>query len=164
VPVELVVRASVVFWFLFLLIRGLGKRELAEMTPFELIVLMVVGDLVQQGVTQEDTSITGALLTVSTFGCWVLALSVSTARWPRWRRRVDGVPVVVVHEGRLVEEALRIERVTAEEVIEAAREQGISDLAHVRVGVLETSGRLSFLQTDEERPADPGPPHSAAAI
>jgi uncharacterized membrane protein YcaP (DUF421 family) len=161
---ELVIRASVVFWFLFLLMRGLGKRELAELTPFELIVLMVVGDLVQQGVTQEDTSITGALLTVATFGCWVLVLSASTTRWPRWRRRVDGVPVIVVHHGRLVDEALRVERLTGEEVVEAAREQGISDLAQVRVGVLETSGRLSFLRDDDERPSDPGPPHSTAAI
>jgi uncharacterized membrane protein YcaP (DUF421 family) len=162
--VELVVRASVVFWFLFLLMRGLGKRELAELTPFELIVLMVVGDLVQQGVTQEDTSITGALLTVSTFGCWVLALSVSSLRWPRWRRRVDGVPVVVVHEGRLVPEALRVERLTAEEVVSGAREQGITDLAQVRVGVLETSGRLSFLRADEARPSESDPPHSTATI
>jgi uncharacterized membrane protein YcaP (DUF421 family) len=159
--VELVVRASVVFWFLFLLIRGLGKRELAQLTPFELIVLMVVGDLVQQGVTQEDTSITGALLTVATFGCWVLALAVSTARWPRWRRRVDGVPVVVVHDGRLVPEALRVERLTPEEVVEAAREQGIADLAAVRVAVLETSGRLSFLRDDDERPVEGGPSNPA---
>jgi uncharacterized membrane protein YcaP (DUF421 family) len=162
--VELVVRASIVFWFLFLLMRGLGKRELAELTPFELIVLMVVGDLVQQGVTQEDTSITGALLTVSVFGSWVLALSVTTARWRWLRRRVDGVPVVVVQDGRLINEALRVERLTDEEVVEAAREQGIADLAHVRFGVLETSGRLSFLRVDEDRPADSDPPHSTASI
>jgi uncharacterized membrane protein YcaP (DUF421 family) len=162
--VELVVRASIVFWFLFLLMRGLGKRELAELTPFELIVLMVVGDLVQQGVTQEDTSITGALLTVSVFASWVLALSVTTARWPRWRRRVDGVPVVVVRDGQFVEAALRIERLAADEVVDAAREQGIPDLADVRVAVLETSGRISFLRTDDVGPADPGPSHSRAAL
>ena len=101
---------------------------------------------------------------MSTFACWVLALSVSTARWPWWRRRVDGIPVVVVHDGRLVDDALRIERLTEEEVVAAAREQGISDLARVRVGVLETSGRLSFLRLDEEPPQEQGPAHSTAVI
>ena len=74
------------------------------------------------------------------------------------------MPVVVVHHGRLIDEALRVERLTAEEVVEAAREQGIDDLAKVRFGVLETSGRLSFLQEDSEPPPSPDDSRSTAAL
>src|SRR5688572_3071329 len=113
---EIIVRASVVFFVLFLIARGTGKRELSEMTAFELILLVTMGDLVQQGVTQEDMSITGAALAVGTLAFWILVLSAVSYRFPGSRPALEGVPVVVVHDGEPVAEALRLERVTIDEL------------------------------------------------
>ncbi|MGH8884493.1 MAG: DUF421 domain-containing protein, partial [Egibacteraceae bacterium] len=72
---EIVIRASVIYFFLWLVARGTGKRELSQLTAFELILLVTIGDLVQQGVTQEDMSITGAMLAVGTFAFWTVTFS-----------------------------------------------------------------------------------------
>jgi uncharacterized membrane protein YcaP (DUF421 family) len=143
---EIIGRATAIYFFLWLLTRALGKRELAEMTAFELLLLMVVGDLIQQGVTQEDTSITGAILAVGTIGAWILVFSWTGWRFPAARRVIEGVPVVVVRDGRPIEPALRLERVTLDELLDAARNQGIADLSDVDLAILESSGKFSFLQ------------------
>jgi uncharacterized membrane protein YcaP (DUF421 family) len=142
---DIVLRTTGVFLALWLLTRALGKRELSEMTAFELVLLVMVGDLVQQGATQEDMSVTGAVIAVSTIGMWVLAMSYVGFRWRRGRSVIEGTPVIVVNHGRVVERAIHYERVTAEEVLESARSQGIEDLGAVRWGVLEPDGTFSFL-------------------
>src|SRR3546814_12488354 len=91
---EIVVRATIIFVFLLILTRGLKRRTLADMAPFEMILLVVVGDIVQQGVTQEDFSRTGAVLAASTFGFWVSGLSYASWRWAPVGRAIDGVPLV----------------------------------------------------------------------
>ena len=146
---EIVLRATVVYGVLFLLFRGTRKRALAELSPFEMIMLVTVGDIVQQAVTQEDYSVTGSVLAVGTFGFWITAMTWLSYRSARARRAIEGVPLVIVEEGELVQASLRIEQLPAEEVFEAARQQGIDDLARVRLGVLETSGRMSFIKYDE---------------
>lgn len=152
---DTVIRATVIYVFLFLFTRALGKRELAEMSAFELIVLVTLGDLVQQGVTQEDYSVTGAVLAVSTFGFLSLAMSYVSFRWPSTSSLLEGAPVLVVREGRLLDEALRLERVTEDEVLEAARGQGIRDLAEVSYGVLEADGKFSFVTAGGEQQPPP---------
>ena len=148
---EIIVRASVVYLVLFLIARGTGKRELSQMTVFELILLVTMGDLVQQGVTQEDMSITGAALAVGTLTFWVLLAGFVAFRWKRSRPVLEGVPVVVLHDGEPLMDALKMERVTLEELKEGARSQGIADLAEVRVAVVEPDGRFSFIQRDGEQ-------------
>lgn len=145
---ETVVRATVVFFALWVLVRGLGKRELSEMSPFDLVMLVLLGDLVQQGITQEDTSVTGALLAVSTIALWVMAFSLVAWRWRRAVRVVEGSPVVVVQDGHVLETSLRMERLPVDEVLQAARQQGIGDLAEVRIAVLEPSGTISFIKRE----------------
>lgn len=148
---EIIIRSSAIFFFIWILTRALGKRELAEMTAFELIMLVTIGDLVQQGVTQEDMSVTGAILAVATIGLWILLFSYVSFRWRRTEPVINGVPVIVVQDGRPLEEVLRIERVPVDEVLEAARNQGIADLAEVRYGIIEPDGRFSFLRYDGEQ-------------
>lgn len=143
---EIVVRASVLFFFLFLLTRGLRKRALSEMAPFEMILLVTLGDIIQQGVTQEDYSITGAVLAAGTFAFWVTAMTWATWRSERVRKIVDGVPIVLVQDGEPVEAALKLEQMPIDEVLEAARQQGVEKLADIRFAVLEPSGRISVIQ------------------
>jgi uncharacterized membrane protein YcaP (DUF421 family) len=148
---EIVIRASILYLLIWILIRAMGKRELSEMSAFELVLLVTIGDLVQQGVTQEDYSITGAFLAIGTLGFWILLWSYVVFRFKSTRGVIEGNPVVVIHDGRVQQEALRIERVTLDELLDAAREQGISDLRRVKFGVLEAGGKFSFLTEERSR-------------
>jgi uncharacterized membrane protein YcaP (DUF421 family) len=154
---EIILRASVTFFFIWILLRALGKRELAELTAVELVLIIVMGDLVQQGVTQEDSSVTGNLLAVGTLGFWILISSYASFRWKPIRGLVEGIPTIVVHDGRISEEVLKIERLDAEEVLSAAREQGITDVSDIRFGILEGDGKFSFIKTDRKAGQDEQP-------
>ena len=156
---ELVVRATVIYFFLWVAARGVGKRELSELTAFELILLVVMGDLIQQGVTQEDTSITGAFVAVGTITFWIVVGSYVSWRWKPARSVVEGCPVVVLRDGEPLEHVLRIERLALEELKEVARGQGIPDLRQIRLGVLEPDGKLSFI-TDGGEQHQPEEKHS----
>ena len=145
---ELVIRVSIVFVFLWAMMRALGKRELAEMTAFELVLLVILGDLVQQGITQQDTSVTGTIIILSTISLWVLVLSYAGFRSRRANAVVEGLPVVVVRDGTILDAVLGTQRVTADELIGSARQQGIDDIARVRCGILEPDGRFSFIVED----------------
>lgn len=143
---EIVLRAAAVYVILWLLLRAMGKRELAEVTAFELVILVVLGDIIQQGVTQEDMSITGAALAVSTMGLLAVGSSVVGERIPRARRVLEGKPSLVVHHGVVDEEVLRLQRIPRAELEEAARKRGIGDLSTVAFGVVETDGTFSFVE------------------
>jgi uncharacterized membrane protein YcaP (DUF421 family) len=145
---ELVLRATAIYAFLWIVTKGLGKRELAEMSPFELILLVTMGDLIQQGATQDDRSVTGAFIAVSTLAFWILLFSWLTYRSQRARNAFEGVPVVLVRDGELIEPMLRLERLTVDEIAEEARSQGIGSLRDVRVGILEADGGFSFVVRD----------------
>src|SRR3954454_1591341 len=100
---DLVLRAAVVFAFVFLLTRITGRRELSQLEPFDVILLVVLGDLVQQGVTQSDNSVTGALIVISTIAMLSVAVSWLSYRFRNVRRAAEGEPVVLVHDGQLIE-------------------------------------------------------------
>jgi len=144
--VDIVIRAAVIFAFVFLLTRMLGRRELNSLEPFDLILLVVTGDLVQQGVTQNDNSITGALLAISTIGVLTVGLSYLSFRFKRLRPVLDGEPIVLVEDGTLIEANLRRQRLTPEEIGAEARLEGISAIEDVRWAILETNGRISFVK------------------
>jgi uncharacterized membrane protein YcaP (DUF421 family) len=143
---DLVIRAAVAFLFVYLLTRVIGRRELSSMQPFDLIMLVMIGDLVQQGVTQNDFSVTGALLVGSTISLMTVAVSYASFRFPRLRPALDGEPVIVVEDGEPIDRNLRRNRITLEELAAAARADGIGSLDYVRWAVLETNGQISFLR------------------
>ncbi len=142
---DIVTRATIAFIFLFVLLRVIGRRELSSMEPFDLILLVVIGDLIQQGVTQSDMSFTGALLAVGTFAVLTVLASYLVYRFRRLRPVLDAKPLIVVQDGNLIESNLRHERMTAEEVAAEARQQGHASLDEIAWGVLEGSGRISFI-------------------
>src|SRR3954454_18535935 len=122
---DLVLRAAVVFVAIFLITRVVGRRELNSLEPFDLILLVVVGDLVQQGVTQNDESLTGALLAISTIGLLTVAFSYLAFRFKRLRPILDGEPIVLVEDGEIIEPNLRRQRLTREEIGAEARLEGV---------------------------------------
>ena len=142
---DIVIRAFVAFLFIFLLTRLIGRRELSTLQPFDLLLLVVVGDLLQQGVTQNDLSFTGLVLAVGMFGLLTLALSYAGWRFPRVRPLLEPEPLILVEDGKVIERNLRKERITAEEVAGEARLQKISSLEDVQWAMLESGGRISFI-------------------
>jgi uncharacterized membrane protein YcaP (DUF421 family) len=125
--------------------RVVGRRELSSMEPFDLILLVVMGDLVQQGVTQSDYSLTGATTVIVTLALLTMATAYLSFRVRRLRPVLEGEPIVLVADGRVLERNLRRERMTVEEVEAEARQAQIGSLADVRFAVLETNGRISFV-------------------
>jgi uncharacterized membrane protein YcaP (DUF421 family) len=144
--VDLVIRATVVFLFVFLVTRVVGRRELSTLEPFDLILLVVTGDLVQQGITQNDQSVTGAIIVVATIGLLTVAVSWLSWRFRRLRLVLEGEPIVLVHDGEVVHRNVRRERLTVAEIEAEARLQQIASLDDVAWAILETDGRISFLQ------------------
>jgi uncharacterized membrane protein YcaP (DUF421 family) len=151
--VELVFRAAVVYFFLWFITRAIGKKELGSMSPFELVVLVTMGDLIQQGVTQEDYSVTGAMLVIGTFALLLVFFSWVSFRFRAARPLVEGMPVVIVQDGQMRQDVMSYERLDRDELFEALREQGIDDLAKVKVGILEPDGKYSFFTDEDHQPA-----------
>jgi uncharacterized membrane protein YcaP (DUF421 family) len=142
---DLVLRTIVVFFLVFLVTRSVGRRELGSMEPFDLILLVVMGDLVQQGVTQSDYSLTGVLIVLSTLSLLVVGTSYLSYRFKRLRPVLEGEPIVLIADGRFMDRALKRERITREELLGEARQQSIDSIDNVRYAVLETNGKISFL-------------------
>jgi len=142
---DLAIRAVVIFTFIYVLTRVIGRRELSSLEPFDLILLIVIGDAVQQGLTQDDYSVTGAVIVVSTFALLQILVSYVSFRFPRLRPMLDGEPIVVVQDGKAIDRNLRRERLSIVEVLEAARQEQISSLDEIAWAVLETSGKISII-------------------
>jgi uncharacterized membrane protein YcaP (DUF421 family) len=142
---DLVIRATVVFFFVFLVTRVVGRRELSQLEPFDLILLVVVGDLVQQGVTQSDESVTGALIVIATIAVLSIAVSWVSFRSRRVRVITEGEPIVLIQDGRPIERNMRRERITLEDIQEEARQAQIASVADLRWAILEDGGRISCI-------------------
>lgn len=142
---DIVLRSAVIFVFVMIVVRLLGRRELSKMEPFDLLILVVIADFVQQGVTQQDYSVTGAVLAVGTFGLLIVATSWLSWRFPRTRPLLDGNPVVLVEDGKPIMDNLRRERISIEELAAQARLQQIASMNTVRWAILETNGDISFI-------------------
>jgi uncharacterized membrane protein YcaP (DUF421 family) len=143
---DLALRSIVVFFFIFLLTRVIGKRELSSLEPFDLILLIVLGDAVQQSLTQDDYSVTGAFIVISTIAILQVGVSYLNFRFPRLRPLIDGEPIVIIQDGKVLEANAKRERLTLDDIAEAARLQQIGSVEDVQWAVLETSGELTFIE------------------
>lgn len=143
---DIVIRAAVAYVFIIFLLRIIGRRELSTLAPSDLVLLVVMGDLVQNGVTQSDQSVTGVFLALSTFAILTVTVSVVSYKSRRVQTLVEGAPLILVQDGKPVEENLRSERLNIDDVAEEARGQGIERLDEVKWCVLETTGTMSFIK------------------
>ncbi|UGS39237.1 DUF421 domain-containing protein [Capillimicrobium parvum] len=145
---DLVLRTVVVFLIIFVVTRAVGRRELSSMEPFDLILLVVIGDLVQQGVTQSDYSLTGTATVIVTLALLVVGTAYLSFRFRRLRPLLEGEPILIVSDGHVIERSLRKQRMTVEEVEAEARLSSIASLEEVRYAVLESNGQISFIKKD----------------
>jgi uncharacterized membrane protein YcaP (DUF421 family) len=146
---DIVIRGVIVFVFLYVLMRIVGRRELSSLEPFDLILLVILGDAVQQGLTQDDYSMTGAILAVGTIAILQVSVSWLNFNFPRLRSVLDGEPVVIVQDGKPIEKNLKRERVTLDDLAEEARKQNIAKFEDIKWAVMETSGEISFIKKSD---------------
>src|SRR4051812_7719194 len=159
---EIVFRSIFIFFFLWLITRAVGRSALGELSTFQLLLYVTMGDLVQQGITQQDYSVTAAVLAVGTFALLTSAFSFANWRWRRARPLIHGVPLVIVRDGEPCDEALRSEQLALNDLMEAAREQGIRRFRDIELAVLEADGKISFFsKSDSESSGAPDRPQAA---
>jgi uncharacterized membrane protein YcaP (DUF421 family) len=157
---EIALRAVVIFFFLWAVTRAVGRTTLGELSTFELLLYVTMGDLVQQAITQQDFSVTGGVIAVSTFALLTVALSWVQWRFPRSRALVNGTPVVVVRDGELLPRPARQQRLSDTDLQAAARQQGIRSLSEVDLAILEADGKLSFFTRESAESGAPEPPRA----
>ena len=142
---DLVIRAVVIFFFIFLITRVAGRRELSTLQPFDLILLVVLGDLVQQGITQSDESATGTLIIMSTIALLSVAVSWVSFRFKGARPLMEGEPIVLLQDGQPIERNLRRERITLKDIQEEARVAQIASIKDLQWAILEDNGHISCI-------------------
>jgi uncharacterized membrane protein YcaP (DUF421 family) len=142
---DIALRAAFLYAFVVILMRVMGRRELSSLSPLDLVLLIVLGDAIQQGMTQDDYSVTGAVIAVSTIAGVQVGISYLSFRSRRARRVLEGEPVIIIEDGKLIERNLRRERLTEDEIAEKMRTQQIASVEDVEWGILESSGNMSFI-------------------
>ena len=142
---DLALRAIFLYAFVILLMRVTGRRELSTLSAIDLVLLIILGDAIQQGLTQDDYSVTGAVIVVSTIAAMQVGTSYLSFRSRRARMVLEVEPIVIVQDGKLIERNLKRERLTEDEVAEEMRAQQIASVEDVEWGILETNGTMSFI-------------------
>jgi uncharacterized membrane protein YcaP (DUF421 family) len=142
---DLVLRTVFVFCLILVVTRAVGRRELGQMEPFDFILLIVVGDLVQQGVTQDDQSLTGTTIVITTLCVLTVGTAYLSFKFRRLRPLLEGDPIVLIADGEIQQRALVRQRLTDDELAAEARQNSIGSLKDVRYAILESSGKISFI-------------------
>jgi uncharacterized membrane protein YcaP (DUF421 family) len=145
---DLAIRAVILYAFVLLLMRVTGRREISSLSASDLVLLIVLGDAIQQGLTQDDYSVTGAVIVVATIAILQLATSYLGFRFKRFRNIVEGVPVLLIDDGKVLDENLRRQRLTRDDLAEEMRLDQIPSFDHVRWAIFETNGKFSFITKD----------------
>ncbi|MUZ62604.1 DUF421 domain-containing protein [Agrobacterium vitis] len=144
---DAVIRGLAIYFTLLVIIRLSGRRTLAQMTPFDLVIVLVISETTQQAMLGDDFSITNAIILILTLFTTDIALSYVKRWWPRTAHVIDGVPTVLVVDGRYDERALRGCRLDKQDVMEAARNQeGIERVGDIKFAILEVSGNISVIK------------------
>jgi uncharacterized membrane protein YcaP (DUF421 family) len=142
---EIVVRIAVIYVFLLVALRLMGKREFGQLSPFELVTLLLIPEILTEALHQGETSLTAAFVGISTLMILVFLTSLVSYRFPRVAHITEGQPVVLVSHGSLIPAAMDRERVSTQEIEAEMRKAGLERLEEVRWGVLETDGSISFV-------------------
>jgi uncharacterized membrane protein YcaP (DUF421 family) len=143
---ESVIRAAVVYVVLLILFRIAGKRCLAEVTTFDLVLLLIISEAVQQAMIDDDNSMMNALLLVSTLIGLNILLSFLAKRWPAFDNLVEDAPLVIVRNGELLPDRMHKERVDESDILEAAREyEGLERLEQIKYAILERTGQITIV-------------------
>jgi len=145
---SIVARTAIVYVALLLGLRLAGKREMGQMTPFDLVVILLIANAVQNAMVGPDTSVTGGLIAAGVLIVGNYGVAEARERLPWLRRAVEGTPTLLISNGEFVSQHLRREGIDEDEVVMAIREHGVANVKDVRMAVLETDGSISIVPAD----------------
>jgi uncharacterized membrane protein YcaP (DUF421 family) len=162
---EAVLRVVVIYLIIVIALRLLGKREFGQLSPLELVTLLLIPEIVSNAIQGDHFSLTHSVVGVATLCVLVFATSLLSARSRRFQTLIDGEPRVLVHDGKLIPQSLMAERVTPEEVMSEMRKAGFDELEQIRWAILESDGKISVVPKgaaarrapQQTRDADTGP-------
>jgi uncharacterized membrane protein YcaP (DUF421 family) len=147
---DIVFKPILLYAFLFLLFRLTGKRSLGQITTFDFVLLLIIGEAVQQGLVGRDYSMVGAMGFVTVLVFIDVALSLANRKFPKVAKWLEGTPLVIVHDGKLLEQRMKMERVDESDVLQAARAvQGLEKLEQIKYAVLERDGSISVIPKEK---------------
>jgi uncharacterized membrane protein YcaP (DUF421 family) len=147
--IEIVLRTAIVYFVILIGIRLAGKREVGQMTPFDLALLLLISNAVQNAMTGPDTSVTGGIVAAATLLLINGAVTQFVWRNRKVRKFVEGTPTLLIRHGKIIDEHLAKEKVSADALTQALREHGVASISDVSVAVLEIDGSISVLKNDE---------------
>ena len=142
---EIVIRAVVVYGFMLLMLRLTGKRQVGQLAPFDLVLLLVISNAVQNSMNAGDNSLVGGLVSVFALLAVNGLMGWITFKSKKAELFIEGKPQVLIHNGILDERMVRQERLTQHEIMAAIRQAGVTDIEHVRVAIMETNGHISVI-------------------
>jgi uncharacterized membrane protein YcaP (DUF421 family) len=143
---DVVVRGLCIYFFLLIVMRLSGRRTLGESTTFDFVLMLIIAETTQQALLGDDYSITTAIILITTLTGADILLSLVKCRWPRAERIIDGLPLVVVDEGRPLPDRMRRSRIDEEDILAAARKiQGLERMDQIKYAVLEPNGGISII-------------------
>lgn len=146
---DAVLRAAAIYAFLLLLFRIMGKRSLAQITAFDFVLILIIGEATQQALLGNDFSVINACIVIATLMFLELGLSLAKGWWPTLDPVLDSAPLIVVEDGRVLEDRMAHERIDVSDVLAAARERhGLARLDQIKYAVLERSGGISIVPRD----------------
>lgn len=155
---QIALRTAIIYVFVLVGIRLSGKREVGQMTAFDLVLLLLIANAVQNAMTGPDTSVTGGLVAAAALLVSNFVVTRLVWRYKKIRNLVEGTPSLLIHSGKILKENLSKEQVTVEELNQALREHGIANVSEVSQAVLEIDGSISVIRADE-MPGTPRPHH-----
>jgi uncharacterized membrane protein YcaP (DUF421 family) len=148
---ETVIRVVIVYAAILVGLRLMGKRDFGELSPLELITLILIPDLVSQGVVRSDYSLTNSLIAIMTLFSLVLIISVFSHRFKKLEKLIDSEPTLLVAKGRFLTNNLNSERISPDEIYGEMHKAGVDKLSRVRWAVLESDGRIAIVPEDERQ-------------
>jgi uncharacterized membrane protein YcaP (DUF421 family) len=143
---DIVLRAAFAWIFIVFVLRVMGRRELSSLSVSDLILVVVLGDLIQNGVTQSDMSVTGVTIAITTFVLLTVGSSYLSFKSLRARKLLQGEPLIIIEDGKPIERNMRSELITLDDVMEEARGNEIESLDEIKWAVLEASGTITFIK------------------
>ena len=150
-----VLRAAAIYFVLLLLFRITGNRSLAQITVFDFVLLLIISESAQQGITGNDYSIVSAVILISTLAGIDILISLFKQRSSKVDRVIDGLPLILVRQGEVLKDRLEKVRVDEQDILEAARElQGLEGMRQIKYAVLERSGDISIIPWEQPAAAD----------
>jgi uncharacterized membrane protein YcaP (DUF421 family) len=146
IGMESILRAGFMYFFLMFIVRMSGARTLAEMTTFDFVLLLIIGDASQQAITSNDYSVTNAVIVITTFIVLDLIFTFIKSKYKKVERILDGSPIILINQGKVVKKMLKLTKIDECDILEAARKnQGLETLEQIKYAILEKGGDITVI-------------------